>query len=256
MARKVTSEQYFNELAATAGKWFLPYIEKAHPIEAGTRVLELGCGEGGILLPFARMGCKVLGVDLNERKISEARQYFATAGAKGEFLAEDVFKLTGLEGSFDIIICHDVIEHLPHKQVFLENIRKYLADGGILFMSFPAWQMPFGGHQQICSSKASRLPWIHLLPKQSYKKILESFGEKESHISELLEIKETRTTIEMFEKLAANAGLKTLDRRLWFINPHYETKFGLKPRRLVPPVSSLTYLRNFFTTSCFYLLSR
>ena len=44
------------------------------------------------------------------------------------------------------------------------------------------------------------------------------------------------------------------DRRLYFINPHYETKFGLRPRRLSPLIGAIPYVRDFFTTSCFYIM--
>ena len=48
-------------------------------------------------------------------------------------------------------------------------------------------------------------------------------------------------------------GLKVLHRQLWFINPHYKQKFRLTPRKLWAPLAHLPWLRNFFSTSCFYL---
>lgn len=71
---------------------------------------------------------------------------------------------------------------------------------------------------------------------------------------ELLEIKDTRLPIELFERLLAASRFESLDRTLYFINPHYEVKFGLRPRRLACFIAAIPYLRDFFTTSAFYLL--
>ena len=174
---------------------------------------------------------------------------------KGNFIASDIFKLKGLEHKFDLIICHDVIEHIKDKATFLSNLPKYINPEGIIFMSFPAWQMPFGGHQQICKSKIiSHFPFIHLLPAPIYKGILKFGGESTGCIEELLSIKETKTSIELFEKLVHEKHITIIDRQLFFINPHYEIKFRLKPRRLYAIIAGIPHLRNFFTTSCFYTL--
>ena len=141
------------------------------------------------------------------------------------------------------------------KATFLSNLPKYINPEGIIFMSFPAWQMPFGGHQQICKSKIiSHFPFIHLLPAPIYKGILKFGGESTGCIEELLSIKETKTSIELFEKLVHEKHITIIDRQLFFINPHYEIKFRLKPRRLYAIIAGIPYLRNFFTTSCFYTL--
>ena len=246
---------YFQELAETGRKHFLPYISNFKEILPGMNILEIGCGEGGILLPFAEKGCSVTGVDLAEGKIANAKRFFAELNMSGTFIASDIFKLKELENSFDLIICHDVIEHIGNKDMFLHNLRKYLTPSGIIFMAFPAWQMPFGGHQQICRNKMlSHLPFFHLLPAGLYRAVLKAGNEDPVRIDELMEIKETGLSIETFEKLARNEGIVIKDRTLYFINPHYETKFGLRPRKLYGFISCLPRIRNFFTTSCFYIL--
>lgn len=58
------------------------------------------------------------------------------------------------------------------------------------------------------------------------------------------------------KKTVISSGLKIIERSLYFINPHYEIKFRLKPRLLPKSLSGLYYLRNYFSTSCFYLLQR
>ena len=130
---------YFKELSITSKNYFIPYIQRWHTVQAGTDVLEIGCGDGGNLLPFSEMGCRVVGVDMAECRIKDAKASFETAHAKGTFIAQDIFKVKELERSFDIIICHDVFEHIDNKEEFLSNLSKYLKPLGVVFMSFPAW---------------------------------------------------------------------------------------------------------------------
>lgn len=54
--RHVLRQQYFREQEATTRLHYLPYISDHITINRHTRVLEIGCGEGGNLLPFARLG--------------------------------------------------------------------------------------------------------------------------------------------------------------------------------------------------------
>lgn len=73
--RHLDRRRYFREEAATTGKYFIPYVSRFVNLD-GASVLEVGCGEGGNLLPFARMGCRVVGVDLSERRIVQAKEFF------------------------------------------------------------------------------------------------------------------------------------------------------------------------------------
>ena len=153
------------------------------------------------------------------------------------------------------MLAHDVIEHVPDKEGFLRAAARFLKPDGTAFFGFPAWYMPFGGHQQISHNGfISHMPFIHLLPMPFYTLILGSVSSGESEMRELLNIRATRTTIEHFEKTARKAGLSIYDRHFWFINPHYKAKFGLTPRTLWKPLAAVPYLRDFFTTSAFYLL--
>ena len=68
--------QYFNELANSAREYYIDYLKKHIEISAKTRVLEIGCGEGGNLLPFAILGCKVKGIDISKTRIEQAREFF------------------------------------------------------------------------------------------------------------------------------------------------------------------------------------
>ena len=124
--RQHNRELYFKELALTSRTYYLPYIARFKRMERGMNVLEVGCGDGGNLLPFAETGCNVTGVDLSENRIKDAIRFFAEQQAQGTFIVSDIFLLKGLEHSFDLILCHDVIEHIERKAAFLSGLRHYL----------------------------------------------------------------------------------------------------------------------------------
>lgn len=275
MDRYSNRERYFMELEATAREFYLPYLRelrgKGHAGFAGAgndtkvaakgfgpgfRILEVGCGEGGNLAPFSELGCEVLGVDLAEGKIENARRFFAERGLAGEFRCEDILE-TGSDGvPFDLVLIHDVVEHIEpeDKKDFFRKIQQFCSSNTIVFFGFPAWMMPFGGHQQSCAHKVCKLPFIHLLPLSLYRWILVHGGESQAKIDDLLSIRRSKMTVESFERLASEAGYSIEDRVLWFINPHYKSKFGLRPRRLCKPFCDIPWLRNFLATSCHYVL--
>lgn len=255
--RHFNRKKYFDEQGITTEKYVIPYIEECFPISKTTRVLEIGCGEGGNLMPFVKRGCETVGVDLNKGQIEKAKTFFAqsTPNAKVTLISEDIFKV-GVEtvGQFDLIMMRDVIEHIHNQEKFMHFLKLFLKPNGKVFFGFPPWRMPFGGHQQICASKLlSKLPWFHLLNKHIYRFILKSFGEKKHIIEELLEIKETGISINRFQRIIKTEQYQFDKKDLYFINPNYEIKFGLNPRILNKGIASIPYVRDFFTT-CYYCL--
>ena len=74
--RYIDRERYFNELAETSAGYYIDYIKRFKGIDKNSRIMEIGCGEGGNLLPFAKMGCFVAGLDLAPGKIDNARKFF------------------------------------------------------------------------------------------------------------------------------------------------------------------------------------
>ena len=107
-----------------------------------------------------------------------------------------------------------------------------------MFIAFPAWQMPFGGHQQIAHSKVvSHFPFLHLLPASLYKGVLKACGENDLTVRELLNIKQTRCPIEKFQ--SASMPPATASSTASSISSIPTTKPSSASRRAASPVRSL-----------------
>lgn len=255
--RHKNRQLYFNEQAYTTEKYVIPFIERYKAINQDSCVLEIGCGEGGNLKPFLDLGCNCTGVDLNGIQIDNAIRFFENHpySSKAHFVLSDIFDVDPSVRQYDIIMLRDVIEHIHNQERFMQLLPKFLKLGGVVFLAFPPWLMPFGGHQQICASKLSKLPYFHLLPKSLYRWVLKKNGESEGCIRALLEIKETGISLERFERILRAGEFITVSRNLFFINPNYEVKFHLRPRKAAPLLRNIPYLRDFYITAGYYLIS-
>ncbi|HNS17818.1 MAG TPA: methyltransferase domain-containing protein [Bacteroidales bacterium] len=256
--RHKNKEQYFQEQSYTTRKYVIPFIQECCPLNERTRVLEIGCGEGGNLKPFLDMGCQVTGIELSESKIQLARSFLDHPDYKNRLrlIAENIYKVHDPTVKADLIILRDVIEHLPGQEQFMMHVKLFLYPGGRIFFAFPPWYNPYGGHQQVCRSRIlSRLPYFHLLPSFLYRFILKVFGESEGTIQGLMEIKETGLSIERFERILKKKHYSIEKRQHYLINPNYEIKFKLKPRKQNRFIAALPFVRDFLTTSGYYLVS-
>jgi SAM-dependent methyltransferase len=256
--RHFNRELYFNEQNRITEQIILPYITSSFPVNSDSDIVEIGCSDAGILRPFLNMGCKVTGIDISRYRIDDARKFYASHPLQENLtlIAEDIFSIDPEQiGKFDLIIVRDTLEHIKDQELFLSHTKKLLKPDGRIFLSFPPWHMPFGGHQQMCKSKfLCKTPYFHLLPKSFFTGILKLFGEEQYRIEELIKIRTTRIGILKFEKIAANNHFKIERADFFLINPTYEIKFNLKPRKL-PTLLNIPILRDFYTTACFYILA-
>lgn len=257
--RHTDPRRYFDEQARSTAKHILPFIEKVRKIEKSMHVLEIGCGEAGNLMPFLERGCFCTGVDYSMPKIEQGKAFYASHPSveKLQLISDDIYNAKEFEALFDIIILKDVIEHIHNQDKFLGLMKSLMASNGIVFFAFPPWQNPFGGHQQICENKLlAVLPYYHLLPTKLYRSFLKLMGESDAKITSLMEIKETGISIERFEGICTKNNYVALKKSLFFINPNYDVKFRLKPRKLVSLLASLPVVRNFLCTCGYYVLAQ
>ena len=254
--------KYFRWQYEVAREWVIPFIAEDAAIQPGARVLEIGCAEAGVLKAFLDHGCTGTGIEMNKRRAELATGFLEAEIAEGkvEIITSNIYDIdpeVETLHKYDLIILKDVIEHIFDQEKFMRHLQKFLLPGGRVFFGFPPWQMPFGGHQQICRSKLLRvMPYFHLLPRIIYKKIIQVSGERQNQVKELMEIKETGLSIEGFERILDKTSYKTLIMHHFLINPIYEKKFGLKPRKQLGLIRHIPILRNFVTTAVYYLVDK
>lgn len=116
---------------------FMPVImELLGVLEPGTRVLDVGCGNGFTCGEFLKRGCKVTGIDLSEQGISQARK--ACPEARFELLSADESILDNLgEAPFDVVVSTEVVEHLCFPRDYARGCFKALKPGGRFICTTP-----------------------------------------------------------------------------------------------------------------------
>ncbi|HET8756938.1 MAG TPA: class I SAM-dependent methyltransferase [Solirubrobacteraceae bacterium] len=120
-------------------------LRPAHP--SSCRLLELGCGDGGNLVPmaYALPGSGFCGVDLSPRAIEHAAALRDALGlANVELHRADLTALPEL-GTFDYVVAHGVYSWIAPeaRDALLAACRAHLAPGGVAYVSYDV--MP-GGH--------------------------------------------------------------------------------------------------------------
>jgi 2-polyprenyl-3-methyl-5-hydroxy-6-metoxy-1,4-benzoquinol methylase len=97
------------------------------------RALDVGCSSGYLARPLSAAGVEVTGLELDPVAADEARSSCA------EVLVGDVetIELPFPVGSFDVILCADVLEHLREPGAALERLRPLLRQGGRLVLTTP-----------------------------------------------------------------------------------------------------------------------
>lgn len=96
------------------------------------KVLEIGCGSGNFRTNCSDV-CEYWGVEPNPEAATKAKRQL-TKVLLGIY--EDAHE-TIPDGYFDLIVCNDVIEHLPDHESFLKKIKTKLAPNGVLIGSVP-----------------------------------------------------------------------------------------------------------------------
>lgn len=116
---------------------------------ASCRVLELGCSDGGNLIPIAELlpGSEFLGIDNSSRQIDDGRAMVAEVGLKNLRLeCRDLLESSADLGLFDYIICHGVYSWVPApvQERILRICGEHLAPQGVAFVSYntnPGWHL-------------------------------------------------------------------------------------------------------------------
>ena len=113
------------------------------------RVLELGCGLAGNLVPLGALypESEFVGVDLSRRQIEIGQADIDALGLTNvQLFASDIMQITPDLGPFDYIICHGVFSWVPDevRERILAICRVHLAPEGVAYISYntnPGWRI-------------------------------------------------------------------------------------------------------------------
>jgi SAM-dependent methyltransferase len=139
--RQIRLETYGEDLGQTS--WVTTEeshnIPKLLELTAESLVLEIGCGSGRYALRMAEeVGCRVVGLDINEHGIRNANQLAESMGLASRVGFErcDVSKTLPLgDETFDAVFSNDALCHVPGRAALLRELRRVLKTGGQLLFS-------------------------------------------------------------------------------------------------------------------------
>jgi ubiquinone/menaquinone biosynthesis C-methylase UbiE len=104
----------------------------------GQRILDLGTGTGLVALELARRGARVVGIDVAEGQLEEARRVAQAEGLDAQFHLAPAEE-TGLESvSFDAVTASQCWVYFDRKRVIPE-VRRLLGHGGVLVTCHLCW---------------------------------------------------------------------------------------------------------------------
>ena len=104
-------------------------------LDAGARVLDLGCGAGIAAEALARRGHNVLGVDASADAIAAAETHAEASGLSLAYRCGTAEDLLAEGASFDSVTALEVIEHVEDQRDFMRLLASLVRPGGLVFVS-------------------------------------------------------------------------------------------------------------------------
>src|SRR5215813_5965030 len=99
----------------------------------GASVLDIGCNGGFYSIQLKQRGAgRVLGIDVDDRYLNQARFAARTLGVEIEFQKCSVYEVSGIAGQFDYVFFMGVLYHLRYPLFALDKVITKVAPGGRL----------------------------------------------------------------------------------------------------------------------------
>lgn len=122
------------------------------------RILDIGCGPGNTLDRLRDFG-QCVGVDYSP----DAARFCQERGYS-EILVADAQTLPIADGTFDLVVSLDVMEHLENDAIAAKEVFRVLKPGGLLVMTVPSYMLLWGDHDEMYLHKRRyRLPQVRVL---------------------------------------------------------------------------------------------
>jgi SAM-dependent methyltransferase len=115
-------------------------------VEAGDRLLDLGCGFGRHAYQAARLGAHVVAFDAGADEVRKVEDTFGAMAVAGELdpvesrvgaVQGDALRLPFADGSFDRVIASEVLEHIPDDETAMAELARVLRPGGSMAVTVP-----------------------------------------------------------------------------------------------------------------------
>jgi ubiquinone/menaquinone biosynthesis C-methylase UbiE len=134
---------YFQKLCQLP-LWHRTVVQALRPQIESTRILDVGCGTGSLLVDLALSGATSLaGVDLAPKILAVAREKLSTAHAKADLRSADAEDpLPWPDASFDVATLTGVLHHFYRPRDALREIDRILRPGGRLLVVDPSFATP------------------------------------------------------------------------------------------------------------------
>ncbi len=107
---------------------------KLFPIKEGMQVLDVGCGTGNFSIKLAKMGCKVVGIDMSEEMLKIAQEKVRGRNLNIEFYKMDVLDLKFQDEYFDGIFSMAVFEFIQNPDRAMDEMFRVLRKNGHLLI--------------------------------------------------------------------------------------------------------------------------
>jgi 2-polyprenyl-3-methyl-5-hydroxy-6-metoxy-1,4-benzoquinol methylase len=155
-------------------------------------ILEVGAGSALISHELAKLDNYVVSVDINDKIYKEANLRY-NIQEDAQFLIADGRELSFKAKSFDIIICNQVIEHVPIKdhRNFITEMNRILKSGGLLYISTPNKFWFIEPH--------AKLPFLSYMPKSLADKYIKFARGEEEYDINLLTYNQFVNSLKIFE---------------------------------------------------------
>jgi SAM-dependent methyltransferase len=106
-------------------------------VQAGQRVLDVGCGTGVVAVTAARLGARVTGLDLTPELLQRARENAEIAGVTIDWHEGDVEGLPFEDRAFDVVLSQFGHMFAPRPEVAVAQMLRVLKPGGTI--AFATW---------------------------------------------------------------------------------------------------------------------
>jgi ubiquinone/menaquinone biosynthesis C-methylase UbiE len=125
-----------------AGEAMTEAIVSAAGVADGTRVLDVGCGFGGTIdhVAVRNPSCRVIGLNIDERQLRQARRLLAShgrapGGAATPFITGDGCRLPVAPATLDHVLAVECVFHFASRKSFFKEVARVLRPGGTLALS-------------------------------------------------------------------------------------------------------------------------